>query len=205
MPDSRIFVGFVATLLTIFLFDRLLRAARNFSRLPLPPGPKGLPFVGNVRDLPKQDTFEAVHWAKFGELYGPISSINVLGKTIIVVNDAKTAIDMLEKQSTYSSRPQFYFTGEIVGWGDTTVSLSYNEKLRSHRKNFARIIGTKSSTAQYHAMQEAEVAHFLLHLLDDPDNLRDHIKRQVRLPSSNLHDGENDNVTSALGKLVRSY
>lgn len=42
--------------------------------LPLPPGPKGLPGLGNVNDLPKPGVMEAHHWAKHKELYGTMSS-----------------------------------------------------------------------------------------------------------------------------------
>lgn len=42
---------------------------------------------------------------------GPISSLNVLGKTIIILNDAQLAAQLLEKRSAiYSSRPQQNFT-----------------------------------------------------------------------------------------------
>lgn len=37
---------------------------------PLPPGPKGLPIVGNLRDLPPPGAKEWEHWLKHKELYG---------------------------------------------------------------------------------------------------------------------------------------
>lgn len=55
--------------------------------------------------------------------------------------------------------------------------VPYGERFRIHRKNMSRIIGSKQVAAQYNTLQEAEVGHFLLHLLDDPKNLVDHIKR----------------------------
>ena len=36
----------------------------------LPPGPKGLPFLGNINDLPGPGVLEYHHWAKHKDLYG---------------------------------------------------------------------------------------------------------------------------------------
>ncbi|KAI5118228.1 hypothetical protein M0805_000724 [Coniferiporia weirii] len=81
--------------------------------LPLPPGPRPLPLIQNLLDLPKG--FEAFHWAKHKHLYGPISSLSVLGTTIIILNDAQVAFDLLEKRSAiYSDRPSFPFGGDIL-------------------------------------------------------------------------------------------
>jgi hypothetical protein len=41
----------------------------------------------------------------------------------------------------------------------------------------SRIIGSKPAAAQFGPLQEAEVGHFLLHVLDKPGELADHIRR----------------------------
>jgi hypothetical protein len=114
-------------------------------RLPLPPGPRGHPLLGNVSDLPKPGEYEAQHWLKHKELYGmlryathwlyeehhlllegpantmvhlayegPLSSITVLGKTIVIINDAKIALELMDKRSAkHSSRPKQIFAGEM--------------------------------------------------------------------------------------------
>lgn len=42
---------------------------------------------------------------------GPISSLTVLGKHIIILNDAKLAVQLLEKRSViHSGRPENMFT-----------------------------------------------------------------------------------------------
>lgn len=41
--------------------------------LPLPPGPKPLPVVGNILDMPKST--EGAHFASYGERYGPFEML----------------------------------------------------------------------------------------------------------------------------------
>lgn len=38
--------------------------------LPLPPGPKALPLIGNLLDMPSGSVLEGKHWAKHRSLYG---------------------------------------------------------------------------------------------------------------------------------------
>lgn len=38
--------------------------------LPLPPGPKQKPIIGNLKDLPNPDQQDWMHWLKHKELYG---------------------------------------------------------------------------------------------------------------------------------------
>jgi hypothetical protein len=76
----------------------------------LPPGPKGLPFVGNINDLPTEGVPEYQHWLRHKERYGPLSSVTVLGQTIIIVHDKQIAFELMEKRaSRYSGRPTMKF------------------------------------------------------------------------------------------------
>jgi hypothetical protein len=82
--------------------------------LPLPPGPKGLPILGNFTDLPPKGTTEFEHWIKHKDLYGPISSVTVLGQTIVLVHDREVAFELLEERATkYSSRPHMVFASDM--------------------------------------------------------------------------------------------
>lgn len=53
----------------------------------------------------------------------------------------------------------------------------YNEAWKIHRKNIAKVASTKTSVTMFDRVQEAESAHFLLNLLDSPNDLFDHIRR----------------------------
>jgi len=86
----------------------------------LPPGPKGLPLLGNVNDLPKPGILECHHWLQHKGTYGPISSITVLGQTFIIINDAQLALELLrDRSATYSARPHMVFSSEM--WVPTGV------------------------------------------------------------------------------------
>lgn len=66
-----------------------------------------------------------------------------------------------------------------VGWKHNTAFLPDGDILRHRRKGFGRIIGSNAAASQFNGLLEAEVAHFLLHLLESPEELQDHIKRFV--------------------------
>jgi hypothetical protein len=102
--------------LTTMLVRRLLRPAkvRYSANPPLPPGPKGLPLIGNLRDLPPAGTQPYRFWLPHKDLYGPISSVSALGMTIVILHDPAVAAELYEKRGAkYSSRPRFTFAMEM--------------------------------------------------------------------------------------------
>lgn len=71
----------------------------------LPPGPKGLPIVGNLYDVPHEHSW--LTYAHWGALYGDIIYLEVFGSPLIIVNSAKVANDLFElRSSNYADRPR---------------------------------------------------------------------------------------------------
>jgi hypothetical protein len=123
----------VLGVLISFQFLFFLVTKLKYRSLRLPPGPRGWPILGSFFEMPA--SFEWLHWSTFKELYGeyiyhhsisitiqtdvlvmigPVSSVTVLGKRVILLNSLKSCVDILEKKSSVSSgRPRMPFAGEL--------------------------------------------------------------------------------------------
>ncbi|KAL4773894.1 cytochrome P450 [Aspergillus nidulans var. acristatus] len=149
-------------------------------RAPLPPGPPPKLLIGNLRDLPSPDRKNWVHFLQHKDLYGPISSLTVFGQTIVILNDARVAFDLLEKRSNiYSSRPRMVFAGEMVGWEHILAMQPYSDMFRAYRKAMHRVLGTKNVIAQFNELQDVETRRFLLRVLEKPGDLVQHIRTET--------------------------
>ncbi|KAJ9640652.1 hypothetical protein H2204_003281 [Knufia peltigerae] len=169
----------VAYFLLKFFFLGWSRKSTTTTR-PLPPGPRPKPLIGNLQDLPPAGVEEWIHWAKHKDLYGPISSVTVMGQTIVILNDAQAAIELLEKRSIiYSSRPRLVFAFEMCGWLNFLSSQPYGERFRAYRKHVHGLMGSSQLLDKFGRFQEQEVGRCLLRTLQRPQNFVDHIRTEA--------------------------
>ena len=98
-------------------------AIRDYQRrrgLPYPPGPRPLPLIGNLFDIPKEFSWLSYTQLskKYGMVYstvmgrltegmaGDILSFRAFGQVIVVLNSIKVNKDLLERRpDIYSDRP----------------------------------------------------------------------------------------------------
>ena len=89
---------------------------------------------------------------------------------------------MLDKKSSiYSDRPTLQMGGELVGWKNTTVLLSYGDRFRRSRRLFHRIIGNNATVKQFLPLEELQTRQFLRRVLAKPADLPAHIRWYVRV------------------------
>ncbi|GAB1312809.1 O-methylsterigmatocystin oxidoreductase [Madurella fahalii] len=169
----------IALLPVLYLLIRTVFFRPTTSELPLPPGPKGLPLVGGIADLPPKGGLEWQHWLKHKDLYGPISSVNVFGQTIILVHDLQVAFELLDKRGAkYSSRPRMVFAGEMCGYNERMPFQPYNKTFRQQRKLAGGVIGTKAAITRFHPVIDLEVRRFLVRTLNKPESVIDHLQTE---------------------------
>jgi hypothetical protein len=143
----------------------------------LPPGPKPLPILGNIKDFPPDGTPEYQHWLKHKDLYGGISSVTVMGMTLVIIHDKKAARELLERTSSKTSgRPTMVMANKLCGYESIVVCHGYTPTFRRYRKYLHQELGTKVSAAQFRDAQEIEVKRQLVRSLNAPEKWLDHFK-----------------------------
>jgi hypothetical protein len=55
----------------------------------------------------------------------------------------------------------------------------YTNTWKVHRKNITKVTSSNVSISSFNRTQEVESVHFLLNVLDGPDNLFDHIRKEA--------------------------
>ncbi|TCD64630.1 hypothetical protein EIP91_003832 [Steccherinum ochraceum] len=74
-------------------------------RNPLPPGPNGLPLVGNALNVP--GSFQWLKFREWSKQYGSFYSLNFFGKTMVVISSPQILSEFTEKRHlNYSERPK---------------------------------------------------------------------------------------------------
>jgi hypothetical protein len=122
-------VGFIVVVILVD-YARVLLLRRQ-----LPPGPFPLPIVGNVLQLPKSKPW--IMFEKWSQDYNdPLITVWVGRAPSIIVNDAWTASELMEKRANiYSSRPRHVVLGDMLNNTDTNQTLlTYGDRWRIHRK-----------------------------------------------------------------------
>ena len=86
---------------TFTAFNLRQQAKRKAAQCLRLPGPKLVPFIGRIHDLPIQ-----YMWLKFKEwsdIYGPIYYTEMLGAKFVIISDEKIAEELLVKRAKFNS------------------------------------------------------------------------------------------------------
>ncbi|KAG1750819.1 cytochrome P450 [Suillus lakei] len=170
MPELLLFSAF---LLLLSISIRVWKQRRLRGGLPLPPGPKGLPILGNVLDLDVSAPW--LSYTDWARKYGDIVYSTILGQEFLVINSEELAHTLLDQRSgVYSDRP-YISTSALFGMDFATGLLPYGNLLRQHRKMY-HIGFSKEACLEYQSMQLSKVHQFLENVIASPTQYPAHIK-----------------------------
>ncbi|KAJ7858819.1 cytochrome P450 [Mycena olivaceomarginata] len=153
---------------------------RKRRALMLPPGPPGDPLIGHLLRMPSTDSALVFHeWAK---TYGDVMRLEVLGRTMIILDSYQAAKDLLEKRGTiYSDRPKLTLY-ELLGWNPSLAFLSYGKRLNKHRAMHQSYLN-RNKAEDFKVMQTQEARTLVQNLFEStPDEYEKCMGRQVFLP-----------------------
>ncbi|TFK64540.1 cytochrome P450 [Pluteus cervinus] len=167
------FVGFAALLVALFVWFR--KPSKASSSTPLPPGPKPLPVLGNVRDLTAKELWlPATQW---GKDFGDVVYLHVFGQGLVFLNSPEAVFDLLDKRgSIYSDKPQLIMICDLCGCKNMVAFTGYNEQSKRHRKLMHQAFAPKVINT-YHPLMISETHDFLRRLIADPSGYMAHTRR----------------------------
>ncbi|KAI0635121.1 cytochrome P450 [Trametes polyzona] len=166
-------IGWAWAAIAVALFYMGLQ--QKSKKLSLPPGPKGLPIVGNLRDLSLTGLwFNARKWAA---QYGELVYLHAFGQGLLFVNTYDAAVALLEKRGAiYSDKPKMVMAGELCGCDNMIGLTPYGDRLRRQRKLMLQALGPNRVSA-YHPLLEIQTHNLLQNILNSPEDSQGIIHR----------------------------
>ncbi|KAJ7128674.1 cytochrome P450 [Mycena epipterygia] len=157
----------------VALYHALSRNKR--SRLPLPPGPRKLPLLGNLLDVPASFQWEKyMEWSK--EYNSDIIHLNLAGQSVIVLSSSEATEALLEKRSAlYSDRPDLPMVTGLMGWDSNVAMMKYGDTWRTNR----RLLRQGFNPAIYRPLELTATRTLLGRLLDSPDAFDAHLRQMA--------------------------
>ncbi|KAJ7617258.1 cytochrome P450 [Roridomyces roridus] len=138
-------------------------------KLPLPPGPRKLPIIGNLLDfrglqLPLWEV--CMRWSR--QYNSDIIHLNLAGTSIIILSSLEAAEALLDKRSSiYSDRPVQHMM-ELMGFGFLLGSRTQRRLCNG---------GLNAAAAKSFRPQQRTAAHALIRrILHSPEAFLDHIR-----------------------------
>ncbi|KAH9478398.1 Cytochrome P450 monooxygenase COX2 [Psilocybe cubensis] len=164
-------------ILLVWALRRLLNTIASKKRRPYPPGPKPLPLIGNLFDLPISNA--ALVYTEWTKKYNsPILYAEALGNRIVILNDLKDVAQLLEnpdRARNYADRPVIPIV-EVMGWSNNVAIMPYGDVWRQHRRIIQNNFNNPKSVQKLEPIQTKKVRQLLQGLFNTPEKFEAHSK-----------------------------
>ncbi|KAK2462812.1 hypothetical protein APHAL10511_005203 [Amanita phalloides] len=163
--------GLVGLLVALFFWFHKSKV----SVIPLPPGPKPLPLVGNIKDLTTKEMWlSATRWAK---QYGDVVYLHVFGQGLVFLNSPEAVSELMDKRGTiYSDRLPLVMAGELCNCKHMVAFTRYGDQSKRQRRIMHKALGPQAIQTYYPLLVTA-TSTFLRRLIADPLNFQNITRR----------------------------
>nr|BAL05143.1 cytochrome P450 [Phanerodontia chrysosporium] len=192
----------MAGLVLLFMLDSWRRKGQH-----LPPGPPGLPFLGNILQIPRKKEF--IVFRDLGNIYGDIVTLRVPGQIFVILNSRKAVADLLDARSQlYSDRPRTIMCKDLIGWDGSVVLSDNTPRFRDCRKLLRKGLGP-SAVQSFIPFLNRQSAFYLENLQKRPEAFVDIFKRNAAAISMKIaygYDGiQDDEELYGIGAMANHY
>ncbi|KAG8947342.1 hypothetical protein FRC04_010790 [Tulasnella sp. 424] len=162
-----------------YLRHRVVMRSRNPQGLPYPPGPRQLPIIGNLLDMPRSH-YPLTH-TKWLREYGPLTYLVAMGQPILVINSFDMAKDLLDKKSSnYINRPRMVMAGELCSIGKATGMTQFGPIWKKERRYLGKALsGAPIVKRDYSALMIKRATILLKSILDRPEDFLWEVKKMA--------------------------
>ncbi|KAI0076583.1 cytochrome P450 [Panus rudis PR-1116 ss-1] len=164
-------LGFLILGISVWFYRR----QQNTQRLPYPPGPKGLPFIGTPNGIPLVEPYKQfIHCSK--EYNSDIIRFKLMGTDFVVINSLEGIQELFDKRSSiYSDRPYLTMLSELVGFSWAMPNIGYNDEWRAMHRTFD-LAFSKHKLKEYQPIISEAIEHLLQRLETSPEKFIDHFQ-----------------------------
>ncbi|KAK8464781.1 hypothetical protein PHAVU_010G077200 [Phaseolus vulgaris] len=143
----------------LFLF--FIHNLRTFKNSPSPPGPKGLPIIGNLHQLDNSILYLLL-W-KLSKKYGPIFSVQLGLRQAIVISSSKLAKEVLKNHDLeFSGRPKLHGQQKLSYNGsEIAFASSHSEHWKLIRKICVVHIFSSNRVSTFSYIRKFEVKQMI--------------------------------------------
>ncbi|KAL3642137.1 hypothetical protein CASFOL_012952 [Castilleja foliolosa] len=151
---------FLLSLPLIFFLYHLQKNKKPIKSL-VPPGPPGLPIIGNIHQLAVVKTPHVYLW-QLSKKYGPLIHLKLGPKPLIVVSNARLAIEVLKTHDlAFCSRPKSLAQQRLTYNGSDIIFSPYNDYWREVRKITVMNLFSFKKLQSFRPIREDEISRLM--------------------------------------------
>ncbi|XP_006367992.2 cytochrome P450 83B1-like [Solanum tuberosum] len=151
-----LFVTLLIIIILSFIFPKAKKNGKNI----LPPGPLGLPFIGNLHQF--DGLTPHLYFWKLSKKYGNIFSLKLGSTTMIVVSSANLAEEVTKTQDlAFCSRPSLLGQQKLSYNGQDIAMSPYNDYWKEIRKICVVHLFSLNKVQYFSPIREDEVSRMI--------------------------------------------